>query len=135
MGLQIIQIPTNASTTYTGTSIYDQMIPINWQPIAPVSVQLTDDISGFFKYKVILRVYKDSVSSSNLLATLKQRPNNASTTTNSVALFDIKGIVNTQLQSTFFDADDTTESIHGLGINNTSKIFSKNYEQVQTIVI
>ena len=135
MGLQIIQIPTNASTTYTGTSIYDQMIPINWQPIAPVSVQLTDDISGFFKYKVILRVYKDSVSSSNLLATLKQRPNNASTTTNSVALFDIKGIVNTQLQSTFFDANDTTESIHGIGINNNSKIFSKNYEQVQTIVI
>lgn len=135
MTLQIKQIPTDKSTTYTGTSVYDEMIPVNWKPIAPVTVRLTDDISSWFKFRFILRIYVDSVSSANLLATLKQRPNNYSTTTNSNAIFDIKGILNTQIDATFPDSNEKSKEIHKVGDNLTSTIFSFNNSQVKTIVI
>ena len=119
MALQIIQIPTDNSTTYTGTSVYDEMIPVNWKPIAPVSVKLTDDISSYFKFRYILRVYVGIVADANLLATLKQRPNNFST----------------QIDATFVDSNLKSGEIHKVGNNVTNRIFSLNDTQVKTIII
>ena len=135
MALFIIQIPTDKSTSYSASSVYDEMIPVNWKPIAPVTVKLTDDISALFKFRYILRVYVGSVADANLLATLKQRPNNFSTTTNSNAIFDIKGILNTQIDATFPDSNDISKEIHKVGNNVTNKIFSLNDTQVKTIII
>ena len=135
MATQITQIPTQESSTYTGTSTYDELVPSNYWPILPVVVNRTDDLAAVFRLKYILRVYKDSVSDANLLATLKQRTNNASTTTNQVAIFDIKGIVNTQIESTFHDSGDSTKEIHKIGSNVSTKILGENLNTVETIIL
>tara|TARA_R110001583_G_scaffold51316_1_gene160299 strand:+ start:2861 stop:4384 length:1524 start_codon:yes stop_codon:yes gene_type:complete len=136
MATQITQIPTEApGSPYTGTSTYDELVPSNYWPILPVVVNRTDDLVGVFRLKYILRVYKDSVSASNLLATLKQRTNNASTTSNQVAIFDIKGIVNTQIESTFNDSGAGTLEVHKLGSNVSTKILGGNNKTVETIIL
>jgi hypothetical protein len=132
--LQITQIPTETET-YTGSNTYDELIPVNYWQIAPVTVNITDNISAYFNIKYILRVYKDSVSADNLLGTLKQRTNNSSTTADQVAIFDIRGIVNTQLKPTYKDSETAGSDIHGIGRNTATKIFSKNNETVATIVV
>ena len=133
MATQITQIPTQA-TTYTGTAnTYAELVPTNYWPILPITIRRTDDLSALFKVKYILRVYKDSISSANLLATVKQRTNNASTTTNQVAIFDVKNIINTQIKSTYNDSNGKYE-IHTIGKNVTTKILSLNTDTVQTIV-
>ena len=132
--LQITQIPTE-TTTYTGTAnTYAELVPTNYWPILPITIRITDDLAALYKVKYILRVYKDSVSASNLLATVKQRTNNYSTTTNQVAIFDVRNIINTQIKSTYNDSANTTKEIHTLGKNTTSKIFSENTLTVETIV-
>ena len=105
MATQITQIPTEIpSSPYTGTSnTYAELVPTNYWPILPITIRRTDDLSSLYKVKYILRVYKDSISDANLLATVKQRTNNASTTTNQVAIFDIRNIINTQLKATYRD--------------------------------
>ena len=135
MATQITQIPTQESSTYTGTTTYDELVPSNYWPILPVVVNRTDDLAAVFRLKYILRVYKDSVSDANLLATLKQRTNNASTTSNQVAIFDIKGIVNTQIESTFSDSGDSTKEIHKIGSNVSTKILGQNLNTVETIIL
>ena len=132
--IQITQIPTQTGT-YTGTNTFDECLPSNYWPIAPITVRITDDLSTFYKVKYILKVYKDSVSVSNQLMTLKQRTNNNSTTTNQVAMFDIKDIVNTQLQFTNNDSNATTNEIHTIGKNVTTKLFSKNYRTLSKIIV
>ena len=81
-----------------------------------------------------MRVYKTSVSDANLLATVKQRTNNSSSTTNQVAIFDVRNIINTQLKATYNDSNNTSDEIHTIGKNTTTKILSQNNETVQTIV-
>ena len=133
--LQITQIPTETAT-YTGTAnTYAELVPTNYWPILPITIRVTDNLSSLFKVKYILRVYKDSISDANLLATVKQRTNNASTTTNQVAIFDVRNIINTQLKSTYRDSANTDEEIHTLGKNTTTKILSSNNDTVQTIVL
>ena len=83
--IRIMQIPTETGT-YTGTNTFDECLPSNYWPIAPVTVRIDDDLSSFYKVKYILKIYKDSVSVSNQLMTLKQRTNNNSSTTNQVAI-------------------------------------------------
>lgn len=136
MATQITQIPTEVpGTPYTGTAnTYAELVPTNYWPILPITIRRTDDLSALFKVKYILRVYKDAISDANLLATVKQRTNNVSTTTNQVAIFDVRNIINTQLKSTYRDSANTDEEIHTLGKNTTTKILSKNNETVQTIV-
>ena len=134
MATQITQIPTETAT-YTGTAnTYAELVPTNYWPILPITIRRTDDLSALFKVKYILRVYKDSISSANLLATVKQRTNNASTTTNQVAIFDVKNIINTQIKSTYNDSNNTSDEIHTIGKNTTTKILSLNTDTVQTIV-
>jgi hypothetical protein len=132
--LQITQIPTETDT-YTGTAnTYAELVPTNYWPILPLTIRITDDLAALYKVKYILRVYKGSISASNLLATVKQRTNNVSTTTNQVAIFDVRNIINTQLKATYRDSANTDEEIHTLGKNTTTKILSQNNETVQTII-
>ena len=99
MATQITQIPTEVpGTPYTGTAnTYAELVPTNYWPILPITIRITDDLAALYKVKYILRVYKDSVSASNLLATVKQRTNNYSTTTNQVAIFVVRYIINKQI--------------------------------------
>lgn len=121
--LQITQIPTETAT-YTGTAnTYAELVPTNYWPILPITVKITDNLSSYFKVKYILRVYNSAVSASNLLATIKQRTNNASSTSNQVAIFDVRNIINTQLDATYSDSANPTDEIHTLGQNTTTKIF------------
>ena len=132
--IRIMQIPTQTGT-YTGTNTFEECLPSNYWTISPVTVRVDDNLSSYFKVKFILRVYVDSVTAGNLLATLKQRTNNNSSTTNQVAIFDLKGIVNTQLSFTNNDSNATTYEIHTLGKNVTSKIFSLNNRTISTIIV
>jgi len=136
MATQITQIPTEVpSSPYTGTAnTYAELVPTNYWPILPITIRRTDNLSSLYKVKYILRVYKDSVSDANLLATVKQRTNNASSTTNQVAIFDVRNIINTQLEATYNDSNNTDKEIHTIGKNTTSKIFSHNTRTVQTII-
>ena len=132
--IRIMQIPTETGS-YTGTNTFDECLPSNYWPIAPVTVRIDDDLSSFYKVKYILKVYKNSVSVSNQLMTLKQRTNNNSSTTNQVAIFDIKDIVNTQLKFTQRDSNSTTYQIHSIGGNVVTKLFSKNNGTIKTIIV
>ena len=130
--LQITQIPTE-TTVYTGANTYDELVPTNYWQILPVTVNITDNLSSYYKVKYILRVYAGTDATGTLLATIKQRTNNASTTTNQVAIFDIRGIINTQLQITYSDAGGSGKEIHQLGKNVTTKILSYNNLSVKTV--
>jgi len=132
--IQIIQIPTQQQL-YTGTNTFDECLPTNYFPILPVTVQVQDNLAIYFKVKFILRVYKDSVSDANLLATLKQRTNNFSTTTDQVAMFDLQGIVNTQLGFTYRDADNVNNEVHSIGNHDNDQIFTRNQATIKTIVV
>tara|TARA_R100000458_G_C8268353_1_gene243185 strand:+ start:388 stop:1920 length:1533 start_codon:yes stop_codon:yes gene_type:complete len=134
--LQITQIPTEVpASPYTGTAnTYPELVPTNYWPILPITIRITDNLSSFYKVKYILRVYQGSISDANLLATVKQRTNNSSASTNQVAIFDVRNIINTKLKATYNDADNKSDEIHTIGKNTTSKIFSKNNSTVKTIV-
>lgn len=136
MATQITQIPTEVpASPYTGTAnTYAELVPTNYWPILPITINRTDDLAALFKVKYILRVYKDSISDANLLATVKQRTNNVSATTNQVAIFDVRNIINTQIEATYNDSNDTSEEIHTIGKNTTTKILSANHNTVQTII-
>ncbi len=135
--IQITQIPTETpGSPYEGTSnTYEELVPTNYWQMLPVTVNITDDLSTVFKVKYILRVYDSSISDANLLATIKQRTNNKSTTTNQVAIFDIKRVVNSVLKHTYEDANAVDTEIHKIGKNLTSTIFSENELSVKTIVL
>ena len=132
--IQIIQIPTQQQL-FTGTNTFDECLPTNYFPILPVTVQVQDNLAIYFKVKFILRVYKDSVTDANLLATLKQRTNNFSTTTVQVAMFDLQGIVNTQLGFTYRDADNVNNEVHTIGQHDNDQIFTRNQATIKTIVV
>ena len=108
----------------------------NWTPIVPYVV-LQDDISGLFYFKLILEVRLES-STGLLLGKLKQRRNGLSTdiaTNKARAIFDLRDMVNSQLEDTNADQNDTTKSIHTLGENSTTKVFSLNNNQLQKVYV
>ena len=106
----------------------------NWTPVVPYTV-LQTSITDLFYFKFILEVRIDDASG-ELLGKIKQRPNGYATgTTDVYALFDVSDIINTQLENTYADQDDTTKSIHTLGKNNTSKLLSHNSNQLKTVFV
>jgi len=135
MALSIIQIPPQETVTLTGTQTEDSPLPINWKPIAPIVVKQSSDISSWFKFRFILRIYANAVVDANILATLRQSPNMFSTTTNSNAIFDLRSIVNTQLQATFKNSNATSKEIHKIGVNAPATLFSLNDNTIRTIVV
>lgn len=136
MATQITQIPTEVpASPYTGTvNTYAELVPTNYWPILPITINRTDNLAALFKVKYILRIYKDSISDANLLATVKQRTNNVSVTSNQVAIFDVKNIISTQIKATYNDTGTTGTEVHTIGKNAVAKIFGGNNETVQTIV-
>ncbi len=106
----------------------------NWTPVVPYTVKQTD-ITDLFYFKFIFEI-RLSGSTGTLLAKIKQRPNGYTTgTTNVYSVFDLRDIINTQLENTYADQNDTTKSIHTVGSNVAAKIFSENYNQVKYIYI
>ena len=106
----------------------------NWTPIIPYTTKQTD-ITDLFYFKFILEIRIDDASGT-LLGKIKQRPNGHATgTTNVIGIFDVRSIVNSQLEDTRQDQNDTTKSIHTLGSNVAAKIFSLNYNQLKTIYV
>jgi hypothetical protein len=106
----------------------------NWTPVVPYTVKQTD-ITDLFYFKFIFEI-RINGSTGTLLAKIKQRPNGYTTgTTDVYSVFNIRDIINTQLENTYADQNDTTKSIHTLGSNVTANIFSENYNQVKYIYI
>ena len=106
----------------------------NWTPIVPYAVRQTD-ISGLFYFKFILEI-RITDASGTLLGKIKQKKSPAVTgTTNVTAVFDLRDIVNTQLETQMADYNDTTKSIHTLGVNDIEKPFSQNTSQLLAIYV
>ena len=106
----------------------------NWTPVVPYTVQQTE-ITDLFYFKFILEIRIDDASG-ELLGKIKQRPNGYTTgTTNVYSVYDVSDIINTQLENTYADQNDTTKSIHTLGSNITAKIFSLNQNQLRKIYV
>ncbi len=106
----------------------------NWTPVVPYTVQQTE-ITDLFYFKFILEIRIDDASG-ELLGKIKQRPNGYTTgTTNVYSVFDVSDIINTQLENTYADQNDTTKSIHTLGSNVTAEPFSHNQNQLRKIYV
>jgi len=106
----------------------------NWTPVLPYTVVQTS-ITDLFFFKFILEIRIDDASG-ELLAKIKQRPNGNTTGTTFVrSIFNLRDIINTQLENTYADQNSTTNSIHTLGANLTSKIFSNNSNQLKKIFV
>ncbi len=110
----------------------------NWNPIVPYVV-LQSSISGLFYFKLILEVRLDSATGL-LLGKLKQRRNGYApdvAADKARAVFDLRDIVNSQLEDTNADQNDTTKSIHTLPnvVTGTSFPFSVNYNQVKGVYV
>tara|TARA_R100001082_G_C4362666_1_gene160159 strand:- start:216 stop:1676 length:1461 start_codon:yes stop_codon:yes gene_type:complete len=108
----------------------------NWTPIVPYTVY-QDDISGLFYFKLILEVRLTN-DSGEVIAKLKQRRNgfiDDITNNDARASFDLRDIVNSQLEDTIADQNSTTNTIHKLGANVTTKVFSDNYNQIKAIYV
>jgi len=108
----------------------------NWNPVVPYTLY-ESTISGLFYFRLVLEV-RLTDASGTLLAKMKQRRNGYATDISgnaARATFDIRDIVNTQLEDTIADQNATTKSIHTLGKNLTSTIFSKNSNQLLQIYV
>ena len=106
----------------------------NWTPIVPYAVKQTS-ISGLFYFKFILEI-RITDASGTLLGKIKQKKSPAVTgTTDVTAIFDVRYIVNTQLETQVADYNDTTKSIHTLGVNDKENPFSQNTTQLLAIYV
>ena len=126
--ISFVQEPT--ATTY--------QVPVitNWTPLVPYTVY-QDDISGLFYFRLVLEIRLNDASGT-VLGVLKQRRNGYPTdiTNNDArATFDLKDVLNTQLKDTLADQNDTTKSIHLLGVNVAAKPYSLNNSQVITVYV
>tara|TARA_R100001126_G_scaffold101681_2_gene83049 strand:- start:26 stop:1465 length:1440 start_codon:yes stop_codon:yes gene_type:complete len=108
----------------------------NWTPIVPYTIKQTE-ITGLFYFKFVLEIRLDDATGT-LLGRLKQRQNGYTTgTTDVYTTFDIRNIVNTQIEKTYADQNATAYPIHTLGANTgaTTKIYSKNSNQVKKVFV
>jgi hypothetical protein len=107
----------------------------NWNPVIGYMVY-QDDISDLFYFKLILEVRKNDASGT-LIAKIKQRRNGYSPDVNNDearAFFDLKDIINSQLVDTIFDQNLNSapfNTIHKLGANDTTKVFSLNGDRTR----
>lgn len=119
-----------------GSSDYVPVIT-NWTPVVPYTVHV-DDIAGLFFFKIILSVYLGSSASGTLIAKIKQRRNGLASDVSgnkATAIFDMRDIVNSQLEDTIADAKEPTKPIHKLGRNNEDYIFSENNNQILQVYV
>jgi hypothetical protein len=128
MALSFEQEPISDSTT--------SPVITNWTPIVPY-VLYESTIAGLFYYKLVLEIRLDDASGT-LLAKLKQRRNGYAddiTNNRARAIFDVRDVVNSQLEDTIADQNATTRSIHAVGVNVIAKPFSTNSNQVKKIYV
>ena len=114
-------------------------IPVitNWTPIVPYTVYRSDSIASYYFYKIVLEVRLDDASGT-LLAKIKQRRNGHAADISSNyarAIFDLRDIVNSQLEDTIEDVGTATKSIHTIGANTATLPFSQNNNQVKEIYV
>ena len=129
MALSFVQEPIGDSTT--------SPVITNWTPLVPYTLRRDASIAALFYYKLVLEVRIDDASG-ELLAKIKQRRNGlASDVTSNLAraTFDLRDIVNSQLEDTIYDNTDRTKTIHKVGVNNAAYPFSFNNHQVKTIYV
>ena len=129
MAFQFLQEPIGDSGT----------IPVitNWTPIVPYTVYRDSSMASLFYYKLVLEVRIDD-GSGELLAKIKQRRNgySADVSANEArAIFDLRDIVNSQLEDTIEDAGTSAKSIHTIGANTATLPFSQNNNQVKKIYV
>ena len=109
----------------------------NWNPIIPYVLYQNSSIAAFFYYKLVLEVRLDD-GSGEVIAKFKQRRNGYATDiTNNLAraIFDLRDIVNSQLEDTIADQNLTTATIHKVGTNVATTPFSQNLNQLKTIYV
>ena len=126
--ISFVQEPISDSTT--------SPVITNWTPMIGYMVY-QDDISGLFYFKLILEVRLDDASGT-LIGKIKQRRNGYSDDINNNrarAFFDLRDIVNSQLEDTVADVGTPTKSIHTLGANTATLPFSQNNNQLKTIYV
>ena len=114
-------------------------IPVitNWTPIVPYTVYRSDSIASYYFYKIVLEVRLDDASGT-LLAKIKQRRNGHAADISSNyarAIFDLRDVVNSQLEDTIEDVGTATKSIHTIGANTATLPFSQNNNQVKEIYV
>ena len=106
----------------------------NWTPIIGYMLY-QDDISSLFYFKLIMEI-RLTDASGTLLGKVKQRRNGYAADVaadEARAFFDVKDILNSYLVDTVYDQNDATapfKTIHKLGANTDTKIFSKNGDQI-----
>jgi|TARA_R110002020_G_scaffold129463_5_gene289840 hypothetical protein len=129
MALSFVQEPIGDSTK--------SPVITNWTPLVPYTLHRDASIAALFYYKLVLEVRIDDASG-ELLAKIKQRRNGlaADVTSNLArATFDLRDIVNSQLEDTIYDNADRTKTIHKVGANTASAPFSVNTNQVKKIYV
>ena len=123
MSLSFEQEPVNATSK----------VPVitNWTPAIGYMLFYDASIAAFFYFKLILEV-RLTDATGTLLGKIKQRRNGYSDdvfNNKARAFFDLKELANTQLIDTVIDQNDTGvpfRTIHKVGANTTTKIFSLN---------
>ena len=129
MALSFEQEPISDSTT--------SPVITNWTPIVPYVLYRNVSIASLFYYKLVLEI-RLTDSSGTLLGKIKQRRNGFSddiAANKARAIFDLKDIVNSQLEDTNADQNATTKTIHKVGTNSATTPFSQNNNQFLTIYV
>ena len=129
MALSFEQEPISDSTT--------SPVITNWTPIVPYVLYRNVSIASLFYYKLVLEI-RLTDSSGTLLGKIKQRRNGFSddiAANKARAIFDLKDIVNSQLQDTNADQNATTKTIHKVGTNSATTPFSQNNNQFLSIYV
>ncbi len=129
MALSFEQEPISDSTT--------SPVITNWTPIVPYVLYRSVSIASLFYYKLVLEI-RINDASGTLLGKIKQRRNGFSddiAADKARAIFDLKDIVNSQLEDTNADQNATTKTIHKVGTNSATTPFSQNNNQFLTIYV
>ena len=129
MALSFEQEPISDSTT--------SPVITNWTPIVPYVLYRNVSIASLFYYKLVLEI-RLTDSSGTLLGKIKQRRNGFSddiAANKARAIFDLKDIVNSQLQDTNADQNATTKTIHKVGTNSATTPFSQYNNQFLSIYV
>jgi hypothetical protein len=124
--ISFVQEPVNAASK----------VPVitNWTPVIGYMLY-QDDITALYYFKLIMEI-RLTDASGTLLGKVKQRRNGyAADVTNAEAraFFDLKDVLNSYLVDTVYDQNDASapfKTIHKLGANTATKIYSKNGDQI-----
>jgi hypothetical protein len=109
----------------------------NWTPILPYVIK-NDNIAGLYFFKFILDI-RLTDGSGELIGKLKQRKNSYpadAAANDGRAIFDVRDVINSQLDNTIIDPNSTNPTpIHKLGANVAADPFALNNKQILTIYI